>query len=146
MTIAGRVPQAVRTTIDAEVELTVDWRGVVEPAKIPSLDRSAHVLFAGDVHPACPNSVIEALACGLPVVAYDTGALPELVGPEAGRIAPYGADAWKLETPDVDGLVEATKEVVDEQLRFRAGARAQAEEQFGLERMVDGYLTALNAD
>ncbi len=143
LSIAGQVPGRVHQSIDSESELIVDWRGVVEPVDIPSLDRSAHFLFAGDIHPACPNSVIEAMACGLPVVAYDTGALTELVGGDSGRVVPYGGDAWKLEPPDVNGLVEASREVLQEQPRFRAGARARAEEAFGLERMVDGYLAAL---
>ena len=143
LSIAGRVPARVHQSIDSESKLIVDWRGVVEPADIPALDRSAHVLFAGDIHPACPNSVIEGMACGLPVVAYDTGALSELVATEAGRITPYGGDAWKLEPPDAISLVEATREVLEEQARFRAGARARAEEAFGVDRMVDGYLAAL---
>ena len=146
LTIAGQVPRRVRQTIDPESELIVDWRGVVEPTEIPSLDRAAHVLFAGDIHPACPNAVIEAMACGLPVVAYDTGALPELVSAESGRVTAYGGEAWKLEPPDVQGLAEATLNVLDEQPRFRAGARARAEEKFGLERMVEGYLAALEGD
>ena len=143
LTIAGQVPQRVRQTIDPESELIVDWRGVMEPEEIPALDRSAHVLYAGDIHPACPNAVIEAMACGLPVVAYDTGAIAELVGAESGRVTAYGGEAWKLEPPDVQGLTDATLKVLDEQPRFRAGARARAEEKFGLERMVDGYLAAL---
>jgi glycosyltransferase involved in cell wall biosynthesis len=143
LTIAGQVPKRLRHSIDPESELVVDWRGIVKPVDIPALDRSAHVLFAGDIHPACPNSVIEALACGLPVVAYDTGALPELVDAEAGKITAYGADAWQLEAPDVEGLVNATSEVLENQHRFRSGARARAEEAFGVERMVDGYLAAL---
>ncbi len=146
LTIAGKVPARVHQSIDSESELIVDWRGVVEPADIPALDRSAHVLFAGDVHPACPNAVIEAMACGLPVVAYDTGALTELVSADAGRVTPYGGDAWKLEPPDVNGLVEASREVIGEQKRFRAGARARAEEAFGVDRMVDGYLAALQGN
>ncbi len=42
------------------------WLGRVPPETVPELDRSAHLLFAADLHPACPNSVLEALACGLP--------------------------------------------------------------------------------
>ena len=146
LTIAGQVPSRVHQSIDSESELIVDWRGVVEPTDIPALDRSAHVLFAGDIHPACPNSAIEAMASGLPVVSYDTGALSELVSANAGRVVPYGGDAWKLEPPDVSGLVEASQAVLGEQDRFRAGARARAEQAFGLERMVDGYLAALQGD
>ncbi len=145
LTIAGRVPGRVRHSIDPESEIVVDWRGIVEPEGIPALDRSAHVLFAGDLHPACPNSVIEALACGLPVTAYDTGALPELVDENAGVITPYGADAWRLEEPDVAGLVDATRAIVNDQQRFRTGARARAESAFSVERMVDGYLSALQS-
>jgi glycosyltransferase involved in cell wall biosynthesis len=143
LTIAGQVPGRVHQSIDSESELIVDWRGVVAPADIPALDRSAHVLFAGDIHPACPNAVIEGMASGLPIVAYDTGALSELVTADAGRVTPYGGDAWKLEPPDVKTLVEATREVLGEQNRFRAGARARAEEAFGVDRMVDGYLAVL---
>lgn len=141
--IAGQVPRRVRKTIDPEAELIVDWRGVVEPAEIPALDRSAHMLFSGDLHPACPNSVIEAMACGLPVVSYDTGALSELVTGPAGRLSPYGGNAWKLEPPDAAGLAKAALEILADQSRFRAGARTRAEESFGLERMADGYLAAL---
>jgi glycosyltransferase involved in cell wall biosynthesis len=143
LSIAGQVPGRVHQSIDSESELIVDWHGVVEPADIPALDRSAHVLFAGDIHPACPNAVIEGMACGLPVVAYDTGALSELVTADAGRVTSYGGDAWKLESPDVKTLVEATQEVLGEQNRFRAGARARAEEAFGVDLMVDGYLAAI---
>ena len=129
----GELPHGVR----------LDWRGLVEPDQIPALDRSAHLLFAADLNPACPNAAIEAMACGLPVIAFETGALPELVQGDAGRLAPYGGDPWKLETPDFEALVEAGVQVLGDQPRFRAGARARAEAAFGLERMVDGYLQQL---
>ncbi len=77
------------------------------------------------------------------MVSYDTGALPELVVGDAGRLARYGADAWKVEPPDVRALVEAAREVVEDQWRFRAGARQRAEAAFGLDHMIDGYMHAL---
>jgi glycosyltransferase involved in cell wall biosynthesis len=77
------------------------------------------------------------------VVSFDTGALPELVQGEAGIIAPYGDDPWKLDAPDIGALARAAAEVCREQERFRLGARQRAEETFGLDRMVEGYLQAL---
>jgi glycosyltransferase involved in cell wall biosynthesis len=87
--------------------------------------------------------VIEALACGLPVVAFDTGALPELVAGDAGRVASYGANVWRLEPPDTGGLAEAALQILNDQEHFRLAARRRAEARFGLEMMVDDYLHAL---
>ena len=88
------------------------FAGALAQERIPEMDRSAHLLFSADLNPACPNSVIEALACGTPVVGFDTGALKELVPETCGRIVPYGGDPWKLETPDLPGLAAAAAEVL----------------------------------
>jgi len=122
-----------------EKNVTLEWVGIVNQDEIPAIDRSAHLLYSSDVNPACPNSVIEALACGTPVLAFDTGALSELVSADAGRIVPYGGDPWKLEHPDIPMLVEAAVEILTDQERFRQGARSQAERLFSLENMIDHY-------
>ena len=101
------------------------------------------MLYSSDINAACPNSVIEALACGLPVVAFDTGALPELVSGDSGRIVPYGADPWKLEQPDITGLAAAALGILDNQEHFRSEARQRAEQAFGLDLMVEKYLEVL---
>jgi glycosyltransferase involved in cell wall biosynthesis len=101
------------------------------------------VLFSADLNAACPNSVVEALACGLPVVAFDTGALNELVIGDAGRLVPYGGDPWRLDKPDIPALAAATAAVLRDQPRFRRAARLHAERSLGLETMIDGYVGAL---
>jgi len=121
----------------------VAWLGEVAPESVPALLRSGDLLFAADLHPACPNSVIEALACGLPVVAFDTGAIPEIVDDGCGAVVPYGGDAWRLEPPDAEGLRRAARRVLDGGERYRRAARRKAEAAFGLDRMVDEYLAAL---
>jgi glycosyltransferase involved in cell wall biosynthesis len=142
LVIAGMAePDAIPMPPSGEAE--VRWLGSVAPEAVPDLDRSSHVLFSADLHPACPNSVIEAMACGLPVVAYDTGALPELVLGDSGRLASYGADPWRVEPPDRAALLEAALAVLAGGDRFRRAARERAEQVFSLDRMVDGYLAAL---
>ena len=143
LAVAGRVSETLRRQADASAPGPITWLGVVPPGSIPALDRSAHLLFASDVMPACPNSVVEALACGLPVVSFDTGALPELVTGDAGRIVPYGGDAWRLDPPDLDSLSSAAAELIDGGERFRRAARARAEAGLNVEAMIDGYLSAL---
>jgi glycosyltransferase involved in cell wall biosynthesis len=143
LVVVGKVTEELKSHWSSRTTVPLTFAGLVPRDEIPFLDRSAHVLYAADIHAACPNSTVEALACGLPVVSFDTGALPELVTGEAGRIVPYGSDPWKPEMPDLDSLARATLEVLAEQPRFRAGARQRAEAALGLDRMVDGYLAAL---
>lgn len=123
--------------------LTLTWAGLIPGERIPEIDRSAHMLFSADVHAACPNSVIEAMASGTPVIGFDTGALSELVTPGAGEIVPYGSNPWRLETPDVRTLAVAAMHILKDHPRYQLGARARAEAVFNLDEMVDRYLQAL---
>lgn len=141
--IAGQAPATLRARWSDLTTARAAWLGAVPAEDIPLLARSAHLLFAADPNPACPNSVIEALACGLPVIAFDTGALPELVTGDAGRVVPYGADPWRLEAPDAAALAHAAVELLADQPRYRAAARARAEAGLGLDTMVRGYTQVL---
>jgi glycosyltransferase involved in cell wall biosynthesis len=143
LTVVGRVAGGMQTRWKTNGNMSITWEGSLPRERIPYLARSAHLLYSADIHPACPNSVIEALACGLPVLAFDTGALSEMVPPEAGRIVPYGGDAWRLDPPDVPALVEGALQLLAGQVSFRQAARSHAEQVFGLDHMVAGYLGAL---
>jgi glycosyltransferase involved in cell wall biosynthesis len=100
-------------------------------------------LFSAEVNPPCPNSVIEAMACGLPILGFDTGSLSELVQGDAGRLAAHGANPWRLERPDIPSLADAAEDVLRENDRFRKSARERAESVFGLDTMTDEYLKVL---
>jgi len=141
--VAGDVPERLRARLSSRYPHRITWAGVVGRDAVPAIDRSAHVLFSADLNAACPNSVIEALACGLPVVSYATGSIPELVQGDAGLVVPWGSNFWKLEPPDIPGLADAAWQILNEQDRFRAAARARAEAAFSVETMVERYLEIL---
>jgi glycosyltransferase involved in cell wall biosynthesis len=145
LAVAGQVTLEQRKRNDS-VHTNIEWLGLVPAESIPDLDRSAHLLFSADLNPACPNAVIEALACGLPVAAFDTGALRELVGAEAGVVAPYGGDPWALDPPDVAGLAQAALNVLENQPLYRRAARPRAEQMFDLDRMAAAYMETLTGD
>ena len=72
-------------------------------------------------------SVVEAMACGTPVVAYRKGSMPEVVDEGVtGRL--------------VDTLDEAVAAVSEIGGIDRAECQARARERFGVDRMVEDYL------
>jgi len=141
--VVGRVDNRSRYKLQNQTLFRMRFMGSLPVEQIPWLMRSSHLLFSAEVNPPCPNSVIEALACGLPVVGFDTGSLPELVQGDAGRLSPYGADEWKLEPPDIQSLAAAATEVLQDQPRFRKAARERAEAGLGVDTMVEEYLKVL---
>lgn len=139
--VAGKVDEVTQAKLQSKVP--VKFLGTIPREEIPQLARSAHLMYCAEVNPPCPNSVVEALACGLPVIGFDSGSLKELVGEDAGRIVPYGSNPWKLETPHVAALADSAEEVLSQQEQFRAAARKRAESILGLDKMVDAYLKVL---
>jgi glycosyltransferase involved in cell wall biosynthesis len=144
LVIVGRVQARAKNKLKNQTAFRIQFMGTIPREHIPWLMRSSHLLFSAEVNPPCPNSVIEALACGLPVIGFDTGSLPEIVEGDAGRLVPYGGNPWKLETPDIPALADAATEVLEDQPHFRKSAREQAESKLGVDRMVDEYLKVLS--
>jgi glycosyltransferase involved in cell wall biosynthesis len=140
---AGKISEEHKARVERSTHIPMLWAGVLPPKDVVTAMHQAQLLYSADLNPACPNSVIEAMACGLPVAAFDTGAIRELVSEAAGAVVPYGGDPWKVEPPDIAALAEGAAEVLRHQPIFRAGARAEAEAHLGLDAMIDGYLKAL---
>src|SRR5207247_6103231 len=56
--------------------------------EIPHWIAAADALCLPSHNEGCPNVVLEALACGRPVVASSVGAVPEFVDAESGAVVP----------------------------------------------------------
>lgn len=141
--VADVLPALREQMIQRNPGAWVTYAGVIPRLQIPAKSRSAHLQYSAEINASCPNSVVEALACGLPVAAFDSGSLAELVQGDAGVVVPYGANPWKLEKPDFHTLAQAALPILAEQQRYRHSARALAEHRFSLKKMADGYLQAL---
>ncbi len=121
----------------------VDYRGLVERNDLPSVFKGA-IYVSLDIHAACPNTVIEALACGAPVVGFDTGSLKELVINGSGMVVPYGSNPWELAKPDFAPLILGIGEVYRNYPEFSRKARELAIARYSLEDMFKKYQTVIN--
>jgi glycosyltransferase involved in cell wall biosynthesis len=145
VSVYGNIWADVREAVDERVRPNVSLLGAIPCDAVPKIFRGRKVLLNLDTNAACPNAVIEALASGTPVVGYDTGSLSELVGTDGGRLIPYGADAWKLEMPNLEALEPAIAEVFNSYEHYSRGARLRAEKLFGLDEMVDKYIGVIES-
>ena len=102
---------------------------------VPEIMAAADVGALSSISEGLSLSLIEAAACGLPIVATDVGDNAKVVNPPAGgRVVP---------PRDPAALAAALAEVLnDAALRVALGqqARAHVLQHFALDRMVDGYI------
>lgn len=121
--------------------LFVKFHGLVANAELPFYYRGATAYILNDVIAACPNSVLEAMACGTPAIGYREGALPELLGPLANELCvDHVSDAWRLQPPqNSEQLASVVERVAGNLPDYRRRVRDRAERFYGLQTMVDRY-------
>ena len=101
---------------------------------IPELLGLMDVLLLTSHMEANPVSILEAMACGKPVIATRVGSIPETVGEGiTGYLVPPG-DERQLASRTLDILRDP-----DLARRFGRAARDKVSAQYSLERMVEGY-------
>lgn len=115
---------------------TISVAYVSDEKKLAEYYSAADVLLYPSVADNCPLVVLEAQACGLPVVSFRTGGIPELFEHKnTGYIADH-KDASGL-IAGVDHFLEKS-ESENETIKFIAAKNIA--EKFTIERMVDQYI------
>jgi len=123
--------------LDTRIKKSIEW------VSIPYIDNEitmAEYYAASDLflYPSladnCPLVVLESMACSTPVIAFETGGIPELLtNMRTGYIARY---------KDVDDFVKGINLFLNDiDLRAKAGlsARKDVEKHFTLDKMVTLY-------
>jgi len=100
---------------------------------IPSVLASVDVAVLTSDSESLSNAILEAMACGLPVVAYNVGGNAELVNAERGTLVPAGNEQ--------EFAAALLRLLRDSGLRDQLGANARrfAEENFSLDRVCQRY-------
>jgi alpha-1,6-mannosyltransferase len=136
--LAGRHPAlrdpALRGRYAREDDLLLVMCSVGDRAELGALQASADVALAPGPAETFGLAALEAMACGTPVVASASSALPEVIGSAGAAAADRG-----------ESFADAVEELLDRpEGDRRAAARARAE-CFGWRTAVDAFLAAHDA-
>jgi glycosyltransferase involved in cell wall biosynthesis len=115
--------------IKPKISEKVNVEGHIEYTKMPEVyQNSKALLFPITWDEAFGMVVIEAMACGTPVIAFDRGAMRELIAD--------GVTGFVVKEGDVEGMVNAIRQIgyID-----RRKCREYVKKNYSLEKMVDGY-------
>ncbi len=119
---------AVKNGVLGQVELT----GPYTQQEAVELFRSSSILLHTKYNDPCPRLVVEAMACGLPVVYSASGGVPELVGSDAG-VGVSGPLSWEEDyPPKAKDLASAVNTVIENLHRYSMAARMRAVEKFDI--------------
>ena len=114
--------------------------GAVDNDEMPEQMSKADILVHPRLGDWCPNVVIEALACGIPVACGSWGGTAELVG-DGGEIVP--TEQWGYGNKFVDGMSAAVERIIGSLDIYSAKARQQAEDKFDIRSVSNKYKAAM---
>lgn len=133
LAIAGKIGDSeyFATKIEPHLNKGVEYVGHLgQEELVPLLQSAAMTLSTPVWSEPFGLVVIESLACGTPVVAFDCGAMSEILDCQTGILVPPN---------DTDAMAEAMKQV---KRLSPYSCRKLALERFNLETMIDKYIQA----
>lgn len=117
----------------------VEYTGPYSQQEAPVLMNSCTILLHTKYNDPCPRLVVEAMACGLPVIYSATGGVQELVGAEAGIGVPGPLDWEKDHPPAPTELGSSVLRVIENLDRFVDAARKRAVEKFDVQDWIERH-------
>lgn len=108
------------------VESAVEIQGTYSQLDAPRVLGQGDILLHAKCNDPCPTLVLEAMACGLPVVYSASGGVPELVGETAG-FGIHSEVSWETHTPPDPALMaKAILNLANDLPCWREAARTRA--------------------
>lgn len=115
--------------------------GAIPNHELPRYERSADIFLFTHLNPPCPNNVLEAIACGLPVCGIADGAMPEIIQQgKTGLLLENAGDAfWKRRHYNAAAFAENIDRILKDKTYFSQQSRARATQHHSLDQMIDAY-------
>ncbi|BAJ64642.1 MULTISPECIES: glycosyltransferase family 4 protein [Anaerolinea] len=137
--ILGEGPERQRllyTVDDLDLCSTVTLHGKCSPEEVRRVLQKSHIFLFSSLSEGLPNAVLEAMACGLPVVTSNCGGVSEAVTD--------GVEGWIVPVRDPEALAGAVERLIlDKEMRLTMGeaARRRVVQSFNLSDQIPAFRT-----
>lgn len=148
LNIAGWIEDAMSAhamVVRHGVSDCVSFLGPYSQENAPDIYRSADAYVMTKYLDPCPNTVIEAMACGLPVLYSASGGVPELVGGAAGVGLLVPEDWEAIHVPSAWAIAEGMLKISQERDQMSTAARARAVACFDIRHWINRHRVVFDA-
>ena len=102
----------------------------------PKIYQSADAYITMTFQDNCPTAVLEAMACGLPILYSASGGIPELVDKDSG-IGIKVSENWNIkQVPRKTEIVNGMRGIIENKIKMSQASRTRAVEFFDLEKWI----------
>ncbi|MFC3725781.1 glycosyltransferase [Neoaquamicrobium sediminum] len=132
--VSARLPGALLVTVGSgNLPSAVEHQSlgaIGDDKKMAAAYAAADVTILPSLQDNLPNTMLESMACGTPVVGFDTGGVTDFVLPgQTGALAPagdasaFGEAALKLLQSDNTGMAQNARRLIERECAFDVQAR-----------------------
>jgi glycosyltransferase involved in cell wall biosynthesis len=136
ITLVGNIENAFKNKITNK---NIDYKGVLKREDIPSILNKHKIYLCLEPNPPCPNSVIEAMSCGLPIIGFNSGSLNELVN-DCGILTPIELVGTEPSKKSLKKLSNSINLVYDNYEKYESKARLNVINNFDIKNITRSYI------
>ena len=143
--IAGKIDKITLILIkkiinDLGIKNFVRYIGKYNQNNAPKVYQSSHVYVMLKYKDPCPNTVIEAMSCGMPILFSMSGGVPELVDKKCG-LGLKVKNSWKEKkiVPEYDDIANGMIKIYKNYKFMSKNARKRAVEKFDIKHWISRH-------
>jgi len=119
-----------------ELEDNITFLEKYTQKEAPKIYQTADAYLTMAFQDNCPTAVLEAMACGLPILYSSSGGVPELVGKDSGLGITVEENWQQTEVPSKSAISNGMKVIIENRINMSQASRERAIEYFDIKKWI----------
>ena len=119
-----------------KLENYVNFLGKYSQNDAPKIYQKADAYITMSYQDNCPTAVLEAMACGLPILYSASGGVPELVCKNSGLGIDVKENWEDTQVPEISFISSGMSEIIENRISMSEASRTRAVEFFDLKKWI----------